>query len=420
MQQLIYIGILILAGISLKAQDIVELKGGALELNNSDYQFIGANLWQAVPWAMERPTLLKVELDALEKMGVKNLRILASAQGPSSSPWRIRQYLEQAPNQIDSSWLQGLDLVLDELAKRDMKAVLYLGNFWHWSGGFAQYINWATADPIPYPPPAAGGDWQNFEKYAARFYKNRKAKSYYRKAVKQIIERQNSINGRSYKSDPTIMAWQLCNEPRAARSPRAFRRWLDHSAHELKKMGVQQLVSTGSEGLATNWQSPKEQRRWKKAHQSQQIDYLTLHLWPQNWDWYDPQSSDSLPLEQIKAYIQVHLKIAKALNKPLVLEEFGLARDEGSYEPEVSDDQRRAFYELIFTLLKEESALVGCNFWAWAGQNYPKEAGALWDKGDPYTGDPPHERQGWYAVYASDLLIIDLIKAYQALLDDQK
>lgn len=419
MQQLIYIGILIFTGISLKAQNIVALKAGKLELNNSNYQFIGTNLWQAVPWAMEQPELLKTELDALEKLGIKNLRILANAQGPSSSPWRISQHLERSQDQIDSSWLQGLDFVLNELAKRDMKAVLYLGNFWHWSGGLAQYVNWATGDSIPYPPPAEG-DWQTFEKYTARFYKNRKAKNCYRKIVKLIVERQNTVNKRNYKSDPTIMAWQLCNEPRAVNSPRAFRRWLGHSARQLKQMGVKQLVSTGSEGLATNWQYPKEQRRWKKMHQVKNIDYLTLHLWPQNWEWYDPQSSDSLPVEQIKAYIKTHLKIAKVLNKPLVLEEFGLGRDAGSYEPETTDNRRQVFYELIFNLLLEEPDLAGCNFWAWAGQHYPKEAGALWNKGDPYTGDPPHERQGWYSVYIKDQRIIKLIQKYQQLLDDQK
>ena len=40
--------------------------------------------------------------------------------------------------------IAGLDFLLVELARRDMTAVLVLGNMWPWSGGFAQYVSWAT------------------------------------------------------------------------------------------------------------------------------------------------------------------------------------------------------------------------------------------------------------------------------------
>jgi mannan endo-1,4-beta-mannosidase len=420
MKVFIYISLIFISIQSLIAQDYVYVEDGQLKYKEDAYQYIGTNLWQAVPWAMNDLGKLKAELDVLDSLGIRNLRILANAQGPATAPWRITESLQSSPNQMDSSWLEALDLVLDELAKREMKAILYLGNFWHWSGGFAQYINWATGDPIPYPPPAEEGDWQAFEDYAARFYKNKKAKSYYYDAMELIVERRNRINGRLYKSDPTIMAWQLCNEPRAAQNPRAFRRWLRRSARKIKKLGIQQLLSSGSEGLATNWQKPKAQKQWKKVHQNEHIDYLTLHLWPQNWDWYDPATADSLPQAQIQAYLDAHLAIGQELKKPLVLEEFGLARDGGAYTIVSTDIRRRAFYELIFKKLLEEQRLAGCNFWAWSGSNYPARAGEIWQKGDPYCGDPPHELQGWYSVYLNDREMLDLIKAYQLKLNRQK
>ena len=35
----------------------------------------------------------------------------------------------------------------------------------------------------------------------------------FKKYVRSIVTRRNSITGRLYKDDPTIMAWDLANEP---------------------------------------------------------------------------------------------------------------------------------------------------------------------------------------------------------------
>ena len=42
-----------------------------------------------------------------------------------------------------------------------------------------------------------------------------RAKDAFRFAVEQLVKRRNSVNGRPYREDPTIMSWQLANEPRA-------------------------------------------------------------------------------------------------------------------------------------------------------------------------------------------------------------
>ena len=46
------------------------------------------------------------------------------------------------------------------------------------------------------------------------FFNDTGANRIYKTYVKTIIERENSINGRLYKEDPTIMSWGLLNEPR--------------------------------------------------------------------------------------------------------------------------------------------------------------------------------------------------------------
>jgi len=46
--------------------------------------------------------------------------------------------------------------------------------------------------------------------------------------------------------------------------------------------------------------------------------------------------------------------------------------------------------------------VAGMSFWAWSGEGRPRDAGGPWRAGDPLTGDPPHELQGWYGVYDTD------------------
>ena len=46
------------------------------------------------------------------------------------------------------------------------------------------------------------------------FFNDTGARSIYKDYVKAIVTRENSINGRKYSEDPTLMSWGLLNEPR--------------------------------------------------------------------------------------------------------------------------------------------------------------------------------------------------------------
>jgi len=48
----------------------------------------------------------------------------------------------------------------------------------------------------------------------ALFFTDPDAKRIYKENVKYTLLRKNSVNGRTYKDDPTIFSWGLLNEPR--------------------------------------------------------------------------------------------------------------------------------------------------------------------------------------------------------------
>ena len=146
------------------------------------YRFVGANMWYAMHLGAagtvggDRPRLLR-ELDRLQALGISNVRVLAASEGPdhdeswfalgAPTPWRILPSMQPSPGVYNEAVVAGLDFLLAEMAKRDMTAVLMLGNMWPWSGGFAQYVSWAAGDRIPYPPPAVGGSWDGYQQHAS-------------------------------------------------------------------------------------------------------------------------------------------------------------------------------------------------------------------------------------------------------------
>ena len=87
------------------------------------------------------------------------------------------------------------------------------------------------------------------------------------------------------------MAWQLANEPRpggtedfGVRNLPTYCRWIDETAGYIKTIDPNHLVSTGSEGSKG---CLERESCVVEAHRPASIDYMTLHVWPNNWSWID-------------------------------------------------------------------------------------------------------------------------------------
>jgi mannan endo-1,4-beta-mannosidase len=116
----------------------------------------------------------------------------------------------------------------------------------------------------------------------------------------------------------------------------------------------------------------------------------------------------------------VHIDYAKQLGKPIVLEEFGLNRDGGSFDIKSGTAVRDRFYGEVFGLVQKRAAagdpVAGWNFWAWGGAGRAANADYWWKPGDDFVGDPPQEEQGLYSVFDSDASSLKLIQESAARL----
>src|SRR5690606_9458204 len=182
----------------------VRVEGTRFVLDGKPYRFAGANFWYGAYLGAEDGVgdreRLRAELDQLQAAGIDNLRVLAMSEA-SGFRRGVRPAFMTAPGEYDQRLLQGLDVLLDEMGRRDMKAVLYLNNFWPGSGGLARSVSWLTGEPLS--DRDHSGDWNAFMDYSARFHAIPEAQVLYRDAIRTVIGRTNSVNGIAYVDDPT-------------------------------------------------------------------------------------------------------------------------------------------------------------------------------------------------------------------------
>ena len=381
---------------------------------------MGANFWYGAILASEgqggdRARLAK-ELDTLNALGIKNLRVLVGGDGPDGVHSRIEPTLQKQPGVYNDTILTGLDYLLAELAKRDMKAVLFINNAWEWSGGFSMYLEWATG--VPALIPAIDG-YTPFMTRMADFNVNREAQELFFNDLRHIVSRTNTVTGLPYSEDPAIFSWQICNEPRPfSESPEVvdgFCDWIFKAAAIIKEIDPNHMVSTGNEGaIGCN---NGDYALTERLNSCPDIDYITAHIWPYNWSWVSadaPQRGIADAISNTGDYIDRHLELARKLSKPLVIEEFGFPRDDFQFSKSAPTGGRDAYYKYVFSRLVESHSkgdlLAGVNFWGWGGFASRNPDHSDWQRGDDYSGDPAQEAQGLNSVYVTDFSTIGIIK----------
>lgn len=406
----------------------VAVEDGRLALDGQPYRFVGANLWYGAwlgsPGSTGDRARLGRELDRLQALGVANLRVLGAGER-SPAKAAVSPTVQEEPGVYSADLLKGLDVLLAEMARRDMKAVIYLNNFWDWSGGMPAYLNWAGDGPW-----FEAGDpkhpWPEYPDYAARFYADAKANALFRRYLTSVIARTNSVTGRPYRDDPTIMAWQLANEPRpggteakADRLLPPYHAWIRETSALIKRLDPRHLVCAGSEGAMGCLRS---EACVVEVHRPATIDYVTLHVWPNNWSWIDPKNQPATYAAGealCREYVSRHIALARSLHKPLVIEEFGLVRDARAFAPGSATADKDRFYRTIYRLalddMKAGGPTAGTNFWAWNGEGRAQHPDAWFARGDTsLVGDPPQEEQGLYGVFDTDAATLATIAEHAA------
>lgn len=404
-----------------QVQPQITVKGTEFYKGDKPYHYIGTNYWYGALLAAKdggNRERLAEELDQLKANGIDNLRILVGAEG-GTQDFTVTPALQSKQGEYNQNLLDGLDYLLNEMGKRGMYAVLYLNNNWEWSGGMSQYLEWNGYGPLPNPN-IKPNTWPKFMEYTKQFHKCEPCIKAFDDHIKYILGRTNPYSKKKYTEDTTIMAWQIANEPRVftVDNEAAFTKWLNGVVDLIDSLDKNHLICTGSEGKAG---SADDAAIFERTHNNSKIDYLTMHIWPKNWGWYNhTKPKETLPptIDKTLAYIDEHVAIAKRLGKPIVLEEFGLPREGESLSKQSSTADRDAFYKAIFERLeksiKNKETFTALNFWGYGGTGKNNPDNGKWKKGDDFTADPPQEPQGLNSVFSTDTSTLNLIKEYNS------
>lgn len=401
--------------------DIITVKDGQFIRNGEPYYFVGTNFWYGAILGSEgeggnRERLVR-ELDFMKSHGIDNLRVLVGGEGENGLLGKIEPNLQPEPGLYNDDVLAGLDFLMMELGKRGMTAVLYFNNAWEWSGGYTQYVAWANDTPVLVP---RVDGWFSYNAFAGEFVRNERAKELFFNHLRYIITRTNRYTGIKYIEDPAIFSWQICNEPRAFSSKEqdnkeAFAEWIAASAKLIRSLDPNHMISTGSEGFyGCEW----DMALCERIHALDEISYINCHVWPYNWKWMrgDNMVADlDRSCANTKEYIDMHIGLGHSINKPVVVEEFGMPRDNMDFHKGSPVVCRDKYYTFVFDLIlkdKEQNGpFAGCNFWSWGGfAKTNVEDHEYWAKGDDYTGDPAQEQQGLNSIFVEDSSTLNIIR----------
>lgn len=381
------------------------------ELEGRPFCFAGANNYYLAskPAPMVDDVLLAAKALNLPVVRMWAFLDIGSLDGsvPHVDPWGDKrsgkkdgvyfQYFDPASKRVlyneGSDGLPKLDYVLAKAADVGIKLILVLTNNWRDFGGMDQYLRWF-------------GRTKHHE-----FYTAPEVKQVYKDWVEHLVQRKNSVNGRMYRDDPTIFAWELGNEPRChgtgGGAPgwdnRTLVDWADEMSRYIHSLDPNHMVSVGDEGFLNgggeHWAYKARDGVDHEALTALSgIDFGTFHAYPRDWGaslaWGD-------------GWIAEHTRVARRLGKPTILEEYGVKvrRNEAAAVVENLGVRLRTYRRWNDVLLRGggNASLV----WMLGGRDtlYPAPNG-LYKDHDGYT------------VYRGDASTTLLASVAQRFLDD--
>ncbi|KAL5845134.1 hypothetical protein ACOSQ3_011208 [Xanthoceras sorbifolium] len=264
--------------------------------------------------------------------------------------------LQYSPGSYNEQMFQGLDFVISEAKKNGIKLVLSFVNNYDQFGGKKQYVNWARNQ---------GQSISSDDE----FFTNSVVKEYYKNHIKTVLTRRNSLTGVAYKDEPTIMAWELMNEPRCYADPsgKTIQAWITEMASYVKSIDGNHLLEAGLEGFYGPSSSQKQQYNpnfqvgtdFIANNQIPGIDFATVHSYPDQWI---TSSSEENQMSFLNNWLYNHIQDAQnILQKPILLAEFGKSlRTSGASQRDQLFDR---VYSAIYSSARGGGAAVGGMFW---------------------------------------------------------
>ncbi|KAI9013493.1 glycoside hydrolase superfamily [Hyaloraphidium curvatum] len=325
----------------------VGVRGTEFVIDGCPFSFAGAGAYY---FNYQPPAVIDAALDLAV---TSNLRVIRT--------WAFREeaWLSAAPGgglRVDNSTTNGvgvLDYGIKAARDRNVRLVMVLTNNWKDFGGCDVW----TA--------AYGGTTH------ADFYTRTQVKEAFKGYIDIVVNRVNSLTGVAYKDDPTIMAWELMNEPRcqnggslgfsATCNAATITAWVAEMSAYLKSRVPNQLVAVGDEGFYNGAGTLPYAYQNNDGVDTEaylalsSIDFGTFHMYPAPWG--SGANEGPWGVDWIRAHGATGLRFGK----PMLFEEYG-SKDR---------TQRAGWYASWMAEVEAQPAVAGDLFWMISGGNFP-------------------------------------------------
>ena len=187
--------------------DFIRVNGIQFSLAGQPFHVVGANNYYL---GFASDAMVAGVFDLAGRMGLNTLRTWAFLDCAEAAPGAVPanaqngvffQYLDSSTGQPafhdGPDGLERLDRTISLAEQNGTRLILPLVNYWDDFGGVNQYLQWFGL---------TGRDL---------FYGNADVKQAYRNYVEHLLLRVNTRTGRQYRDEPSILAWELANEPRS-------------------------------------------------------------------------------------------------------------------------------------------------------------------------------------------------------------
>ncbi|KAG9011518.1 hypothetical protein FRB90_007176, partial [Tulasnella sp. 427] len=274
----------------------VGTSGQKFTLNGSTFTVVGENAYWLAQFPATQADLDKAFAD-IAATGATTVRTWGFNEVTSASGTYYQIWSGSTPTiNYGSDGLLKFDAVVASAKSHGLKLIVALTNNWSDYGGMDVYVKQILGST-------------NHD----LFYTDASVIQAYKNYIAVWLNR--------YKNEPTILAWELANEPRCRGSTGTWTgncttttitQWASNISTYIKSLDSCHLVALGDEGMGLTGDGTYPYTTYEG------IDFGTAHLYPVGWG----ETSD--PVGWGSTWITNHVTVQKQLNKPVILEEYGV------------------------------------------------------------------------------------------------
>ncbi|KAJ7512588.1 glycoside hydrolase superfamily [Mycena galericulata] len=289
----------------------VKTSGTRFTLNGAPYTVFGTNAYW-LPLGGYSTTDINTALTTIVGSGATTVRTWGFNE--VTSPNGIYFHLWSGSTATVNTGANGLgmlDTVIAAAKAHGVRLIISLTNNWSDYGGMDVYAAQLLGS----------GQFHDV------FYTNPTIIAAFKTYVQAVVTR--------YVNEPTIMAWELANEPRCAGSSTTasptcnntvITTWASTMSAFIKSIDSNHLVAIGDEGFFNdpgNFDYPYSGTigiDFAANMKISTLDFGTFHMYPGSWG-----ESNTVPWGQ--QWITDHATVMTSSNKPVIMEEFGVTSD---------------------------------------------------------------------------------------------